>query len=107
MEQLLTTEQAMKLFQIRDTRTMTKFRQRGLKCFKIGNKDYRYRAKDIEEFLENEIQVSQFEMIKTTPIKKKVKHRTIDLQKRRINLELNKVVQIGGITNEEVKRNNN
>lgn len=92
MEQLLTTQQAMKIFQIKDTRTMTKFRQRGLKCFKIGNKDYRYRAKDIEEFLDIEMQASQFEMIKTTPIKRKTKHRTIDLEKRRINLEFNRVV---------------
>lgn len=92
MEQLLTTEQTMKLFQIKDARTIAKFRQRGLKHFKIGAKDYRYRAKDIEEFLENEIQASQFEMININPIKRKAKHRTIDLQKRRINLELNKVV---------------
>ena len=92
MEQLLTTEQAMELFQIKDARTIAKFRQRGLKCFKIGAKDYRYRAKDIEEFLENEIQASQLETIKIAPMKKKPKHKTIDLQKRKINLELNRVV---------------
>lgn len=94
MEPLLTTEQAMKIFQIKDSRTMAKFRQRGLKFLKIGAKDYRYRVKDIEEFMENEVQTQQFEMIIAKPIKRKTKSKTIniDFQKRKINLESNRVV---------------
>lgn len=48
--------------------------------------------KDILEFVEMQKEIAQIENIKLNPSRKKVKHKTIDLQKRRINLELNKVV---------------
>ncbi len=95
MEQnLLTTEQAMQYFQIKDSRTMTKFRKQGLKCFRIGSKDYRYRKEDIQEFIQNQIELAQQEIIQIYPIKRKAKSKTlnIDFQKRKINLEMNKVV---------------
>lgn len=93
-EILLTSEQAMKYFQIKDSRTLTKFRKMGLKCFKVGSKDYRYRLEDIKEFIQNQIEEAQQEMIQIYPIKRKAKCKTVDIdfQKRKINLEMNKVV---------------
>lgn len=92
MEKLLTTAQAKEYFGVRDTRTIKKFINQGLKCFPVGTKDYRFDMKDILEFVEMQKQIAQMEKIKSIPMKKKVKHKTIDLQKRRINLELNRVV---------------
>ncbi len=60
--------------------------------FQFGKKDYRFDKNDVLEFVEMQKQIAQMETIKETPIKRKAKNRTIDLQKRRINLELNKVV---------------
>lgn len=92
MEKLLTTEQAKEYFGIRDTRTIKKFINQGLKYFPVGTKDYRFDIKDILEFVETQKQIAQMEKISSIPMKKKAKHKTIDLQKRRINLELNRVV---------------
>lgn len=94
MEQLLTTEEAMKYFNVKDSRTISKFRREGLKYFKIGSKDYRYRKEDLDEFTKHKIELSQYEIMENYPIKKKAKYKTmnIDFEKRRINLELNKVI---------------
>lgn len=92
MEKLLTTEQAKEYFGVRDTRTIKKFINQGLKYFPVGTKDYRFDIKDILEFVEMQKQITQMEKINSIPMKKKVKHKTIDIQKRRINLELNRVV---------------
>lgn len=92
MKKLLTTEQAKEYFGVRDTRTIKKFINQGLKYFPVGTKDYRFDMKDILEFVEMQKQIAQMEKIKEIPMKKKVKHKTIDLQKRRINLEFNRVI---------------
>ena len=93
-KKLLTTEQAMDYFQIKVSRTLIKLRKMGLKCFKIGTRDYRYRIEDIKEFIQNQIDSEQEEIIPIAPIKRKTKCKTlnIDFQKRKINLEMNKVV---------------
>lgn len=95
MEQnLLTTKQAMEYFQVKDSRTIKKFIKQGLKYIPIGTKDFRFERKDLEEFAEHLKQLAQQEMIQIYPIKRKAKCKTVDIdfQKRKINLEMNKVV---------------
>lgn len=95
MEQnLLTTKQAMEYFQVKDSRTIKKFIKQGLKYIPIGTKDYRFERKDLEEFKEHLKELAQYEVIQKNPIRRKAKCKTIniDYEKRRINLELNKVV---------------
>ena len=93
-QNLLTTEDVKQYFQVKDTRTIAKFIRQGLKYIPIGKKDYRYKKEDVEEFAEHLKELAQQEIIQTYPIKRKVKNKTIsiDYEKRRINLELNKVV---------------
>lgn len=93
MDQLLTTEQVMEYFNVKDSRTIAKFRNQGLKFIPIGSKDYRYQQKDIEEFSEHLKELAQ-EKISQPIIKRKAKSKTmnIDFEKKRINLELNRVV---------------
>lgn len=43
MPKLLTTKQAMEYFNIKDSRTIAKFRREGLPYIEIGKKDYRYK----------------------------------------------------------------
>lgn len=92
-ETLLTMEEVKQYFKVKDTRTIVKFINEGLKCFKIGAKDYRFAPKDIKEFVEIKTLESQ-ETLEIKPIKRKIRSKTInvDFQKRKINLELNKVV---------------
>ena len=95
MEQnLLTTKQAMEYFQVKDSRTIKKFIKQGLKYIPIGSKDYRFDKKDLEEFTEHLKELAQQDLIQIYPVKRKAKCKTvnIDFEKRRINLELNKVV---------------
>ena len=94
MERLLTTEQVMQYFNVKNSRTIAKFRNQGLKFIPIGSKDYRYKQQDIEEFAEHLKDLAQEKIIQTKPIRRKARSRTlnIDYEKRRINLELNKVV---------------
>lgn len=92
MEQhLLTIEETKQFFRVKDNRTIHKFIRQGLKCFKVGTRDYRFDIQDIREFVETQKQLSQ-DTIK--PMKRKTKSKTInvDFQKRKINLELNRVV---------------
>ena len=43
MEQhLLTIEETKQFFRVKDNRTIHKFRRQGLKCFKVGTRDYRF-----------------------------------------------------------------
>ena len=94
MEQrLLTIEETKQFFRVKDNRTIHKFIKQGLKCFKIGSRDYRFSEKDILEFVEIQKELSQMEL-NIKPIKKKTrcKSSNIDFQKRKINLEMNKVV---------------
>lgn len=94
MEQnLLTIEETKQYFRVKDNRTIHKFIKQGLKCFKVGTRDYRFDIQDIKEFVEIQKQLAQ-DTLKINPVKRKVKHKTlnVDFQKRKINLELNKVV---------------
>ena len=94
MEQRLwTIEEVKEFFKVKDSRTIHKFIRQGLKVFKIGCKDFRFDPKDVYEFVEIQKEIAQQEL-HIVPIKKKAKHKTmnIDFQKRKINLELNRVV---------------
>ena len=59
----------------------------------FGSRDIRFDAKDVKEFVEIKKQQAQ-ETLQIKPIKRKAKHKTIDIdfQKRKINLEQNRVV---------------
>lgn len=93
-EKLLTTKQVAEKFQVCSRVITQKFIKEGLKFIKVGTKDYRFVEKDVDEFIEMKKQLAEQETIRVHPIKNKVKHKTwnIDYQKRKINLELNKVV---------------
>lgn len=90
----LTTKQVMEYFQVKDSRTIAKFRKMGLKFIEIGAKDYRYKLEDVEEFAEHLKELAQEKIIQTNPIPIKHKCKTIhvDFEKMRINRELNRVV---------------
>jgi len=92
--QWLTTKQVMEHFNVKDSRTIAKFRRQGLKYIEIGSKDYRYDMKDVKEFEEHLKELTQEKMIKIYPIKRKHGCKTIDVdfEKIRINRELNRVV---------------
>lgn len=94
MEQRLwTIEEVKEFFKVKDSRTIHKFIRQGLKVFKIGSKDFRFDPKDVYEFVEIQKEIAQQDL-NIVPVKKKAKHKTmnIDFQKRKINLELNRVV---------------
>lgn len=93
MERLWDMEETKQYFNVKDSRTIIKFIHQGLPCFKIGSKDYRFDPKDIEKFVETQKQFNQDEL-DIKPIKRKTKCKTInvDFQKRKINLEFNRVV---------------
>lgn len=61
--------------------------------FLFGNREKRFDVNDIKEFVEIQKQVAQ-ETLEIKPIKRKAKCKTInvDFQKRKINLEMNRVV---------------
>ena len=92
MEQLWNMEEIKEYFKVKDTRTIIKFIHQGLPCFKIGAKDYRFDPKDVKDFVETQKEFNQDEL-QIKPIKRKAKCKTlnVDFQKRKINLELNRV----------------
>ncbi|MCI8470361.1 MAG: helix-turn-helix domain-containing protein [Clostridia bacterium] len=92
--QYLTTKQVMEHFNVKDSRTITKFRRQGLKYIEIGTKDYRYDPKDIEEFEEHLKELAQEKVMQGNPIVRKRKSKTvnIDYEKLRANRMLNRVV---------------
>lgn len=94
MSNLLTTKQVMEYFNVKDSRTITKFIKQGLKVIPIGLKDYRFKQEDIEDFSEHLKELAQEKIVQANPIRRKTKNKTlnVDYEKRRINLELNKVV---------------
>lgn len=94
MSNLLTTKQVMEYFNVKDSRTITKFIKQGLKVIPIGQKDFRFKQEDIEEFTEYLKELTQEKIMKANPIRRKTKNKTlnVDYEKRRINLEYNKVV---------------
>lgn len=90
----LTTKQVMQYFNVKDSRTIAKFRKQGLKFIEIGSKDYRYKQEDVEEFAEHKIELAQEKIRSIYPIKRKTKCKkmNVDYEKIRINRELNRVV---------------
>ena len=62
--------------------------------FLFGPREKRFDPKDILEFVEAQKQAEQFKLEEIMPIRKKVKSKTmnIDFQKKKINLETNRVV---------------
>lgn len=94
MERLLTTEDVMKYFNVKNSRTIAKFRNQGLKFIPIGNKDYRYKVEDVEEFTDHLKELAEERIIQIHPIRKKAKCKkvNIDYEKKKINLQLNRVV---------------
>lgn len=94
MLNLLTTKEAMQYFNVKDGRTISKFIKMGLKVIPIGQKDFRFKQEDLEEFSEHLKELAQEKIIQVNPIRGKRKSRTlnVDYEKRRINLELNKVI---------------
>lgn len=103
MQKLLTTKEAMEFFNVKDSKTISKFIRQGLKVIPIGQKDYRFKQDDLEEFAEHLKELAQEKIIQINPIKRKTRSRTInvDYEKRKINLELNKVIWKVGDTNEK------
>ena len=96
MLNLLTTQQVMEYFQVKDSRTITKFIKQGLKFIPIGSKNYRFKQEDVEEFAEHLKELAQEKLIQQNPISVKKKTKFIspnfDFEKMRINRELNKVI---------------
>lgn len=94
MQNLLTTKQVMEYFQVKDSKTISKFIRQGLKVIPIGSRDYRFKQEDVEEFAEHLKELAQEKLIKTNPIpiKRKCKTVNIDYEKIRINRVLNRVI---------------
>lgn len=94
MLSLLTTKQVMQYFNVKDSRTITKFIKQGLKVIPIGVKDYRFKQEDVEEFAEHLKELAQEKIIQQNPIPRKHKSKTInvDFEKIRVNRVLNRVV---------------
>lgn len=64
MEKLLTTKEVAEIFGVDSRTVLHNFIPKGLKFFKVGNRDYRFEIKDIEKFKEEQkIQKEQFEFI--------------------------------------------
>lgn len=61
--------------------------------FLFGTRDKRFDPKDVKEFVEIQKEVAQ-DTLEIKPIKRKTKSKTmnVDFQKRKINLEMNRVV---------------
>lgn len=91
-EKLLTTKQVAEFFQVCERIITQKFIKEGLKYIEIGSKDYRFSEKDVFEFIEIKKQLTEQKKEKINPIKIKNKKLNIDYQKRKINLEMNKVI---------------
>ena len=94
MQSLLTTKQVMEYFNVKDSRTISKFIKQGLKVIPIETKDYRFKQEDVEEFVEHLKQLSQEEIRPVYPIKQKRKCKTmnVDYEKIIANKVLNKVI---------------
>ena len=94
MTNLLTTKQVAEYFGVSVQTVTQKFIKQGLKVIPIGQRDYRFDQKDVEEFAEHLKELAQEKIIQSNPIKRKYPHKTlaIDFEKMRINRELNRVV---------------
>lgn len=89
--ELITTEELKQKLKIKDTRTIKKFINEGLKVIKISSRDYRFDLKDVETFLEGKKEIAETE-IQFSKRKAKSKKINIDFQKRKFNLENLKVI---------------
>ena len=56
MEKLLTTKQVAEMFKVDSRTVLYNFIPKGLKYFKVGNRDYRFTTRDIEDFIKNQTQ---------------------------------------------------
>ncbi len=94
MSSLLTTKEVMQYFNVKDSRTISKFIRMGMKVIPIGQKDFRFKIEDVEEFAEQLKKLAQEKITPIRPIKRKARNKTcnIDYEKRKINLEMNRVV---------------
>ncbi len=94
MKSLLTTKQVMEYFNVKDSRTISKFIKQGLKVIPIGAKDYRFKQEDVEAFAEHLKELAQEEIIQVCSIKQKRKCKTmnVDYEKIRANKVLNRVI---------------
>ena len=59
MEELLTTKQVAKIFNVDSRTVLYNFIPRGLKYFKVGDKAYRFTQKSIEDFLNKQTEQRQ------------------------------------------------
>lgn len=59
--------------------------------FQFGTRDKRFDPKDLKEFVEIQKQLAQ-DTLEIKPIRRKPISKTMDFQKRKINLEMNRVV---------------
>lgn len=72
MEKMLTTKQVAEIFGVDSRTVLYNFVPKGLRYFKIGNRDYRFDIKDIEKFKEEQkIKKEQYEFIDTRTIYQK------------------------------------
>ena len=94
MSSLLTTKEVMQYFNVKDSRTISKFIRMGMKVIPIGQKDFRFKTEDVEEFAEQLKELAQEKITPIRPIKRKARNKicNIDYEKRKINLEMNRVV---------------
>jgi len=94
MTNLLTTKQVADYFGVSVQTITQKFIKQGLKVIPIGQRDYRFDTKDVEEFAGHLKELAQEKIIQSNPIRRKYPCKTmhIDFEKIRINRELNRVV---------------
>lgn len=93
MQNLLTTKQVADYFNVKPVTVTQKFIKQGLKVIPIGQKDYRFDVKDVEEFAEHLKELAQEKITKDNPVKKyRYNTQKIDFEKIRINRELNRVI---------------
>lgn len=66
MEKMLTTKQVAEIFGVDSRTVLYNFVPKGLRYFKIGNRDYRYTVKDVEDFIKKQTEKrEQYEFIDT------------------------------------------
>ena len=66
MEKMLTTKQVAEIFGVDSRTVLYNFLPKGLRYFKIGNRDYRYTVNDVEDFIKKQTEKrEQYEFIDT------------------------------------------
>lgn len=59
MSEILTTKQVAEMFKVDSRTVLYNFIPKGLKYFKVGNRDYRFTIEDIENFIQKQRQEKQ------------------------------------------------